>query len=1757
MQDSSLHNFAKRIISIDFEFDKKNDNLYCAGVYIPAEDHIQEWKINKNNETTQLEKFDTLCSKYEIILGHNILDHDLKLLGQFYPHLRLLNKPVIDTLLLSPLAFPKHPYHRLIKDYKLVKSAKNHPGEDSKLAWILFRDEIENFLNKTDMPDEIFEAYAQWFTENDNKGGFQRFFEFIANLRALSLSTDERDVTQLKKELDGKCCLTHFDGVFLSDNINPYAKAFVLSWNFGADEYSVLSKWVRSQFKQVPGSLERLRNDDCGKAECKYCQSTFNINSNLEKYFGLPSLREKQIEIVERMMQDENLIAILPTGGGKSLCFQLPALIKADRRKYLTIVISPLQALMKDQVDNLVKKGIINAGAIYSGISQLERKEILEEIEKGKIDIVFVAPEQLRNKNFISKISQREIGSWIIDEAHCVSKWGHDFRPDYLYIPKIISRLSGDEKTNIPQIACFTATAKVDVIKDIKEVFESRLGISMGLKNEGHKRLKLHYSTEEVVDKKGKDAKLIEIISEEPGDIIIYCATKKKTETVAKLINNSPGLIEAGKKAAHFHSDVDSRVKASIQDQFINDDKDLNIIVATNAFGMGVDKPNVRLVLHYDIPGSLENYLQEAGRAGRDQNDARCILLYSPGDIDLQFDMKTFNRITEKDANEIWRGLKKIDTKTGGKKDVSVTAGQILMEEDVKTNFEIGDSSTENKVRTALSVLEESGILRREENQYWPYQLSKIEYTLEEVQKELAKWDLPAARKAQFETIYHELLQSDPDDLVNIDRLAYITGIGIKGVPIILMELNSRGIITITTNVVVYLTKGRRGDSRNKLQMLLDQQDRLFELMVETSKQWDKDETFPFKVRESTALMQNTWDKIQKNEVTELLKNLRRMNIIDMRRRKKDLFRVRIKKDYTETKEIIKELRIASTLIINYIFQVLDSGTSQAIPESDTQEGQLLPEPSGPVSGKDIRAEFTMEGLEKYLKTHFAHLSLEDRVKLINRTLLFLDKNDILKFGRGLAVLKTAMRIHLTADTALRKVKIENLLAYYKEQIFQVHVLEEYAERSLKELMHALDFVADYFTLSRAKFETKYFPGRTTEELERPTSKADYHKIVEQLNNSIQEKIVKSKIDSMLVIAGPGSGKTRAIVHRAAYLLKVERIKSSAILIVAFNREAVNEIKNRLRELAGGRLASRVDIYTYHGIAMRLAGKMFTPSIKPELNDSGHDENGNDENSDYFDKILRESVQVLDRADDEDHSDWEERRYKLLRGYSHILVDEYQDIDQWSYRLISAIAGRSLEEMKLKIMAVGDDDQNIYSWKGSNVEYIKKFKEEYKSETVYLVENYRSTKAIIASSNKLISHNGDRLKKTVDTEVRINDQRQDSPVGGMWESLDSSGDKGRVTVLDIDERNLQAGAILTEIKRRMNQDPYLQFSDIAILTRGHADVDYIIEAFRTVKEPVPTRKPSPGNIPFPIYREVAIINGLLRDMSNDIKYAKDIEKVIENELRMKSDETWQYRVLLRLIDDFGNFYGGSVITVDEWEQYLWDYAATQKGQIPEIDAVLATTIYQAKGKEFKHVFLLDPGAVGRSSDSGKTMEDERRLYYVGLTRARETCTILKVKNSATPFADEVLKADCFAKRRDGQADPQFLSIKDKLPEAIEVIQMGLRDIWAASFAREQSTYYERDKVQQLLAEIPVDTPLEIIRSEYRPNDGSLHTVEIHHDGLWLGNLSMNTASKYQEPGSIKAQVGAVIQCKKDEDDDNPTLETYFAVLPRVIKIRWS
>ncbi|MGI9542693.1 MAG: RecQ family ATP-dependent DNA helicase [Cyclobacteriaceae bacterium] len=330
----------------------------------------------------------------------------------------------------------------------------------------------------------------------------------------------------------------------------------------------------------------------------------------LVKYWGYKTFRALQPEIIDAVINGKDTLALMPTGGGKSICFQIPALAKPG----ISIVITPLIALMKDQVERLRLQGI-KAEAIYSGMSRREIDIKLDNCVYGDIKFLYISPERLKTELFIERAKKMKVNLLVVDEAHCISEWGYDFRPAYLEIANFRKLLP---KTNLIAV---TATATPEVKQDIIAQLQLQ---DPAVFQKSFAREQLGYSVVKVEDKMKR---LLEILQRVPGSGLIYLRSRKRTEEIALWLRKH------GIQAAHYHAGMSAKNRALVQEKWISDQ--LRVMVATNAFGMGIDKPDVRVVIHLDLPDHLEAYYQEAGRAGRDDKQAFAIILYHPNDLGL------------------------------------------------------------------------------------------------------------------------------------------------------------------------------------------------------------------------------------------------------------------------------------------------------------------------------------------------------------------------------------------------------------------------------------------------------------------------------------------------------------------------------------------------------------------------------------------------------------------------------------------------------------------------------------------------------------------------------------------------------------------------------------------------------------------------------------------------------------------------------------------------------------------------------------------------------------------------------------------------------------------------------------------------------------------------------------------------------------------------------------------------------------------
>ena len=1591
-----------RGISIDLEVTKKSNEIRAfAGVRGDTGECVTNSDRDRNSEPT-LEELDELDEGAEFVLGHNLIKFDLPRLRAERPSLRLLQLPVIDTLWLSPLAFPEHPYHRLVKHYKdgqLNREKPNDPELDARLTLKVFSDQQKQLL---ETPPHLLTAWHWLTTQSDETGesdetGFDLLFESLRRSPRPTIG-EARDA--IRQTLDGHSCRQQFRSITAALAEHGWGLAYALAWISVSGGNSVMPPWVRHNFVEAARLVRRLRDEACGQRSCEWCRRHHDPASELNRWFGFEQFRPEPVDpdtqqpmqqvIVEAVMQNQDTLAILPTATGKSLCYQLPALSRYNKTGALTVVISPLVALMADQVAGLEKLGVTTCVTVNGNLSMPERTEALKQVRLGDTAILLISPEQLRSVSVRKALNQREIGLWVLDEAHCLSKWGHDFRPDYRYVGRFIREK--DTHRRIPPVLCLTATAKPDVKTEILDYFHQNLDIDMEVFDGGSRRTNLNFTVRETTEA-NKFHDIVTLFNEHlpeatPGGAIVYCATRRRTEEVADF------LIGQGIKADYFHAGLQPEAKKNVQASFINGE--LRAIAATNAFGMGIDKPDVRLVIHADIPASLENYLQEAGRAGRDQQQAHCVLLYTEEDVERQFGMSARSRLTRREIHGVLRALRSLEFRNrrhSKGEPVIATTGEILIE-DQEGDFTRDKGTDDTRVRTAVAWLEEADLLRRDENEVRVFPSSLSIRSVDDARAILQNQQLDDAYREALTAMVTTLLYAAPDEGITTDTMMEVSGLSSNRVRTALFDLERFGIARTDTVLTAFVHVGTRLPSRRRLTDAIAIEKQLIELMQEMAPDMGTNNSAPLNLRIASQRLKDAGlGNVRTEHVTRVLQGISRDGrnddgtssrraggSITIRNHNSENVWLTLNRDWSSLAAIADRRRQGARLLLSHLLEELPPNRR----------------------GQDLLVKTTLEQLLKIIEGDLALRSQTNNAQLLmERALLWLHDQEVIRLNRGLTVFRSAMTITLTPERrGFKQRDFQDLQHHYDRTVQQIHVMAEFAEKGRTAIAEAIRLSIEYFELGEKDFIRRWLPERR-HELNRETTRKSWDMIVESLNNPTQRQLVTDnrEPDNILVLAGPGSGKTRVLVHRIAYLVRVRRQNPRGILALAYNRHAAFEIRSRLADLIGND-ANGVTVLTCHGLAMRLVGASF--SGNSDLRDGEELKNLLDDVMDQAIDYLQgnefapedaseaeETAESAESAESErseiDQAVIEQARARLLAGFRWILVDEYQDIGRREYDLISALAGQTITDVDARpsLFGVGDDDQNIYAFNGSSVEFIRSFNEDYGTEPTYLIGNYRSSKHVIDAANAVISPARDRMK--TGHEIQIDHQRSHDRPGGVWEALDPIA-HGRVQILPSgDDIYSQAQRAITELNRLSELAPDWDWSRCAVIAAEWSH----LEPVRSLCEHL--------NIPVQKANESELSLWRLRETQALVRKARKPGLINIGDLKewiLRQRPSPWFELLEQALDEHQIETGATEVPNTAFIEWLaeWcrDARRRQRG-------LLLLTAHRAKGLEFDHVVVLDGGWNRRNREDDA--DAQRRLYYVAMTRARQTLALLRRKES--------------------------------------------------------------------------------------------------------------------------------------------------------------
>lgn len=1650
---------------------------------------------------------DSLADSAAFIIGHNLIAFDLPHLRAAEPNLRLLAKPAVDTLRLNPLAFPSNPYHHLVKHYQdgqLLGGRRNDPLLDSELVLRVFHDQEVALKAMQGAAPDLLLAW-HWLTTRDGKvSGLNRFFMVI---RRAGAPSDSEALDAIDRLLENAACRTASARLIETTTSEAdrmaWPIAYALAWLSVAGGNSVMPPWVRHQFPEARRLIRMLRDVPCGQVDCGWCRREHDALTQLQHWFGpnydfrpepkdTASGQALQKVIVEAVMRGEHTLGILPTGTGKSLCYQVPALSRFVRTGALSIVISPLVALMEDQVKGLRERGIESCAAINGLLSMPERADVLDRVRLGDVAILLIAPEQLRNKSVRKVLAQREIGAWIFDEAHCLSKWGQDFRPDYRYVARFIrENTESSPAAELPLIQCLTATAKPEVINDIVSHFREKLGVTLRVLDGGSRRDNLEFDVIETTatEKFTRVFQLIEsdLPVEQSGGAIVYCATRQQTEDLADFLRDK------GLAAAPYHAKLPPETKKLTQKAFIGGE--LRVIAATNAFGMGIDKPDVRLVVHADIPGSLENYLQEAGRAGRDRAQARCVLLYTSEDVERQHGMSASSRLSHRDIQSVLRALRQLQRKKDRNLPLVATSGEIL-DEDEEGRFKRDVATDDTRVRTAIAWLEEAGLVRREENAVQIFPSVLRVKSLDDAERMLA--DVAITNRKKYLDLIQILLSAAADEGLSTDELMASTGFSADALREALFHLDRLGIASNDLAMTAYVHVAVERSSKKRFEEAVGLEKAVIATLREEAPDLEVGEGSPLHLRLLSQRLKNDGFAALPQRLRQIIAGLAgdgregsegKGSLTLKRGHDSETVYIELNRPWHTLESVAERRRAAAERLLDHWMARLPKGARGVDQLAETTLGELI----SSVAGDSILINST-----------------PDVRKLVDRALLWLHEQDVLRLNKGLTVFRTAMTLSLESNWKLQfeKNNYQPLALHYDELTRQIHIMAEYAERGMKKMADALNLAMDYFRLPRDEFCRRWLPGRESE-LTRQTTPQSWESIVESLSRPHQRSIVADDRENtnVLVLAGPGSGKTRVLVHRIAYLVRIRRENPHALLALAYNRHAALEIRRRLFELIGDD-ARRVTVLTCHGLAMRLVGASFAQ--RTEETD--------------FDAVLAEATALLE-GHDLPPEDADTQRDRLLAGFRWILVDEYQDIDEGQYKLISALAGRkrSDEDGRLNLFAVGDDDQNIYGFAGASVEFIRRFADDYQAKTYFLLENYRSTRHIIDAANAVIGGASQRMKSE---KIRLNAARTKSQPGGDWQKIDQVG-QGRVQILPAGQNAIeQALAIHTELKRmlELGLDP----KKTAVIARQWKFLDPLRAALEAAGIPVVMADEHPP----PLWRlreTQALLDHL--DELQTISRSRFIRADDISSWLAQQDSTGWSPVVAEAIAAFSEDCRGSEVSIPAFRDWLaeWGRASHREQQ-----GVLLLTAHRAKGLEFDHVIVLDGEWRAGSSEDRDAV---RRLYYVAMTRARATLTLARL-DAGNEILDALDDQPAVFRR------PHAGWLPAPGPMWNRYFKLAMGDVDLGYAGRQDSN----SRVHRAIAALRVGDPL-----RYVADDRGIRLED--RAGVVVGRLS----KRFVPPAGLQcqsAQVGAVVVWRtsdsKPEYHAQCLCETWEVVLPELV-----
>ena len=1482
--------------------------------------------------SSDLPSFRRFLGDAEVLCGHNIVHHDMQYLS---PALSGRSYVLVDTLYWSPLLFPERPYHALLKDDKLLQDELNNPVSDAKKAQRLYEDEVAAFLALDDDVRGVYDSLLRGVEE------FDGFLELNA-ARRLACPVEE----VIARKYGDRIC-GHAKVAALARRY-PVELAYALALIGTSSADSITPPWVAKTYPKVENVINYLCNVPCEEG-CPHCRERLDVRKGLKRFFGFDAFRTYggeplQENAARAAVEGKSLIAVFPTGGGKSITFQLPALMAGEAVHGLTVVISPLQSLMKDQVDNLESKGLTTAVTVNGLLNPIERADAFRRVADGSANLLYISPEQLRSKTVESILLRRNVVRFVIDEAHCFSAWGHDFRVDYLYIGEFLRNFQESKSLAKPiPVSCFTATAKQKVISDIRDYFRGKTGVELEVFASNAARENLHYAVLHKETDADKYAALRFLVEQKDCPTIVYVSRTKRTRELAQK------LTDDGFPALPFNGKMGPDEKIENQEAFIKND--VKVIVATSAFGMGVDKKDVKLVVHYDISDSLENYVQEAGRAGRDPSlKAECYVLYCDDDLDKHFLMLNQTKLSLSDIQMVWRAIKRMSP-TGRQ----FCTSALELARAAGWNDSVGDIET--RVRTAVAALEEAGYVRRGQNVPRVYATGILASSMSEAASRIdSSSRIGADMRDTAKRVMKSLISArsiskagNGDAESRIDYIADILGLEKKDVVGIVDLMRQDGLLADTQDMSATIF---REDTARKSTNVVDRFAKVERLLLERLGKCDGDLNLK-EVNDELSGGAGYANGV-KNMRTVIRFWASKGWVKKEERQNSDYVRVMPCMPLDKLKARFDRRLTIARFAVDCLFRK----ALMARMSEDGREESSRPE---------CTVEFSLVGMLNDFN-NAPELDFGNRTASLDEVsdaLLYLSRIGAMSLEGGFLVIYNGMclkRVVLDNKRHFRKDDYRTLDAYYQLKIQQIHIVGEFANMMVRDYGAALRFVNDYFQMEYTSFVARYFGGGRAKSIRSSITAAKKRKLFGRLSDTQRRIIADDKSDVIAVAAGPGSGKTLVLVHKLASLLLMEDVKPERLLMLTFSRAAAVVFKKRLLSLIGA-AAHFVEIKTFHSYCFDLVGKVGS--------------------LEYSDIVVKTAASMIENGEVE--------QSRIAK--SVLVVDEAQDMDADAARLVNALR---MANESMRIIAVGDDDQNIFGFRGSDSRHLRRFAEEPGARLYEMVENFRSAAMVVAFANA--------FARTIPGRMKSSCLR---PSAGAAEGdvrlvVHSAPDFETAVVDDFARERLPGTAC---IMTWTNDEALRVFSCLA-LNGVKARLVQSNDGFSLA--------------------DLAELRYFRRHAMKQ-EDTSTISAKLWDEARERLCEKYSQSECLpsclALLDAFAATT--QVRYKSDFDEYLSESKIEDFG-CDEHGAVVVSTIHKSKGREYDSVYMM-------LDRIGQITDEKRRAVYVGITRAKKALRV--------HYSDRQLFEGVDA---EGVVNASFVGLPNRLANV--VVQLSHKDV---------------------------------------------------------------------------------------------------------------